>query len=132
MKVAWLPAFGLLILALPAPVQAQLSYMTNEDTITITGYSGAGAVTIPTNINGLTVTSVAADAFSGSSLTSVTIPASITSIGEGAFEYSALTSISIPGSVIDIGNDAFTECTSLTNATLANGVPGIGADLFAS
>jgi len=63
---------------------------------------------------------------------SVTIPATVTSIGQGAFEYSALTSINIPGSAIDIGSDAFTECTSLTNAAFANGVPSIGVDMFAS
>jgi hypothetical protein len=113
-------------------MQAQLEYTTNDGSITITGYSGGGAVTIPTNIDGLIVTSIAAEAFSGSSLTSVTIPPSVTTIGEGAFAYSGLTGITIPGSVIDIGSDAFAECTSLTNATLGNGVPSVGVDMFAS
>lgn len=123
---------GLLLLAVSTRAQGQLSYETNDGAITITGYTGGGALTIPTNINGFTVTSIAPGAFSGSSLTSITMGDSITSIGEGAFEYSALTSIVIPGSVIDIGSDAFTECTSLTNAVLANGVTGVGVDMFAS
>src|ERR1019366_359508 len=38
----------LLLLALPAAVQAQFTYTTNNGTITITGYTGTGgAVTIP-------------------------------------------------------------------------------------
>ena len=46
-------------LALPAAVQAQFTYTTNNGTITITGYTGSGgAVTIPGTINGLPVTSI--------------------------------------------------------------------------
>lgn len=61
-----LPIFlGLLLLAAPAVVQAQYTYTTNSDnTLTITGYSGPwGAVTIPTNIDGLRVTSIGSYAF---------------------------------------------------------------------
>lgn len=123
---------GLLLLAVSTRARAQLSYETNDGSITITGYTGGGAVTIPTNIDGFTVTGIAPGAFSGSGLTSITMGDSISSIGQGAFEYSALTSVLIPGSVIDIGSDAFTECTSLTNAVLANGVTGVGVDMFAS
>ena len=51
----------LLLLTLPAAVQAQYNYMTNNGTITITGYTGSsGAVTIPSTINGLPVTSIGA------------------------------------------------------------------------
>src|SRR5262245_20647853 len=47
----------LLVLALPAVVQAQFNYTTDNGTITITGYAGpGGAVTIPSTINGLPVT----------------------------------------------------------------------------
>ena len=132
MKDSWPLLVAVLIWAMPPTGQAQLSYMTNDGTIVITGYSGGGAVAIPSNINGLTVTGIAEDAFSGSSVTSVGIPGTVTTIGQGAFAYSALTCITIPGSVIDIGSDVFTECTGLTNATLALGVPGIAADMFAS
>jgi hypothetical protein len=48
-----------LMLALPALVQAQFNYMTNNGTITITGYTcPGGAVTIPSTINGLPVTCI--------------------------------------------------------------------------
>ena len=49
----------LLLLALPAAVQAQYSYATNNGTITITGYTGPGGdVTIPDRISDLPVTSI--------------------------------------------------------------------------
>ncbi len=85
-SASWL-LFCLRMLAEPAAIQAQLTYVINDGAITITGFSGSGAVTIPTNIDGLIVTSIAAEAFSGFSLTSVTIAGSVTAIGEGAFEY---------------------------------------------
>ena len=54
----------LLLLALPAAVQAQFTYTTNNGAITITGYTGpGGAVTIPSTINGLPVTSIGDQAF---------------------------------------------------------------------
>ena len=91
---------GFLVLAASA-AQAQYTYTTNADgvSITITGYTGAllgGAVTIPTNINNLLVTSIGMSAFKNANLTSVTIPNSVTSIGENAFGYCAsLTAIAV-------------------------------------
>jgi len=84
LKSAWLLISGLLTLALTPAAQGQLSYMTNDGVITITGYSGGGAVTIPTNINGLTVTGIGENAFSGSSVTSVWIPGTVTTIGRSS------------------------------------------------
>ena len=85
----------LLFLALPAVVQAQNAYSTNADgsiytystnadgSANIFDYEGPPwVVTIPTHINGLTVTSIGEDAFAfDNSLTSVTIPNSVTGIG---------------------------------------------------
>ena len=56
----------LLLLTLPAVVQAQdYTYTTNDDnTITITGYTGSGGdVTIPDTIDGFSVTSIGDDTF---------------------------------------------------------------------
>ena len=82
----------LLVLALPAVVQAQFTYSTNNGTVTIMGYTGpGGAVTIPETINGLLVTSIGDFAFYNGAaplpyiLTSVTIPNCVTSIGNDAF-----------------------------------------------
>jgi hypothetical protein len=77
----------LLLLALPAVVQAQFIYTINGSAITITGYNGpGGGVSIPSTIDGLPVTTIANHAFSSStSLTNVTIPDSVISIGIGPF-----------------------------------------------
>ena len=60
-----------------------------------------GALTIPSTLNGYSVTSIGPYAFSGcSGLTSVTIPDSVTSIGHSAFSgCSGLVEIIIPDSV---------------------------------
>jgi len=93
----------LLLLALPAVVQAQFTFTTNNGTITITGYTGSGGVvTIPDTTNGLPVTS----------------------IGDGAFYYCTnLTSVTIPTSITNIGDYAFDDCTSLSAITVATNNP---------
>src|ERR1035441_149376 len=123
MKATILALFGLLLLAAPAAVQAQFSYMTNDDhnTITITGYTGpGGAVTIPATITGLPVTSIADFAFyTCTSLTNVTIPNGVTNIGfEAFYDCTSLTSVTIPHSVTSIGGWAFQYCTNLVAITV--------------
>jgi len=108
-----------------AAVQAQFSYVTNQDTITITGYTGPGGeVIIPGSINDLPVTAIGDRAFYNSpGVTSITTPDSVTSVGDWAFAYCAqLDSIRMPGNVTAIGNHAFSHCTSLTN-DLSTGAP---------
>jgi hypothetical protein len=54
MNKAWFLPIALLLLAAPAPVRAQFSYITNSDgaSVTITGYTGSGgAVSIPASTN---------------------------------------------------------------------------------
>ena len=79
---------ALLLLALPADVQAQFTFTTNNDgTLTIAQYTGPGGdVTIPDTTNGLSVTIIGTNAFLYCrSLTNVTVPSSVTRIGEDAF-----------------------------------------------
>ena len=74
---------ALSLLTLPAVVQAQFNYSDNGDgTATITGYTGLGGdVTIPSTIDGLLVAAIGDRAFEYcTSLTNITIPASVTSI----------------------------------------------------
>ena len=72
---------------LPAVVQAQFTFTTNNGSLTLTGYTGSDrAVTIPAITNGLSVVSIGNCAFSSNSnLVSLTIPASITNFALPAF-----------------------------------------------
>ena len=112
---------GLLLLLLPAAVQAQYGYTTANGAVTITGYTGpGGAVAIPSAIDGLPVTGIGDNAFNSvASLTSVTIPASVTSIGGAAFAWcTSLISVTVPASVTNIGVSAFAYCYHLTAITV--------------
>ena len=107
----------------------------SDGTAEITDYTGSAAnLTIPSTIEGYTVTSIGDYAFSYcDSLTSVTIPDCVKSIGNSAF-YSCqnLVSVSIPDSVTSIGNSAFSYCDSLTSATIPDCVACIGDRTFNS
>jgi BspA type Leucine rich repeat region (6 copies) len=108
---------ALMLLALPAAVQAQFNFTTNNGTITITQYTGSGGdVTIPDTINGLRVTTIGDAAFYQiEDLTSVTIGTNVTTIADNAiFQCPSLTSVTIPGSVTNIGQGPFIDCQSLT------------------
>jgi BspA type Leucine rich repeat region (6 copies) len=118
------------LLALPAAVQAQFTYITNNGVITITGYTGGGTVNIPATINGLPVTSIGGGGFQNSGLTSVTIPDSITNIGDYVFSGTHLSNVTIPGNVTQIGFGAFYDCYNLASVTLNNGVTSIEDQAF--
>lgn len=118
------------LLALPAVVQAQFNYTTNDGAITITGYTGLGGnVTIPDTINGLSVTSIGDGAFYGDALTNVTIPNSVTGIGSSAFEDCPLTRVTIGNGVTIIGSAAFEGC-SILSLTIPDSVIVIGDYAF--
>ena len=111
---------AVLVLATPAAVQAQFSYTVTNQTVTITGYTGTSVVAIPSTINGLPVTSIGDYAFSGSSITAVTIPNSVINIGNFAFGYCfSLTNI-----MVDPLNSAFSSvdgcCSIITRRHLWN------------
>ena len=154
----WLLLQLLVQLLLPVAVQAQFLYVTNNGTLTITGYTGAGgAVTIPDTINDLPVINIGAYAFyNKSNLSSVTILGNVSSIGDKAFsrcweitiaalgnglinignwafhECASLVDITIPDTVISIGSDVFSHCGRLTNVVIGNGVILIGGSAFSS
>ena len=125
----------LLLLTLPAVVQAQFNYTTNNGTITITGYTGpGGAVTIPSTINGLPVTSIGDrcvlclhqpdqrhDPRQRHQHRGRCVPCC-----------TSLTSVTIGNSVTSIGDRRVRGCTSLTSVTIGNSVTSIGESAFLS
>ena len=132
MKFAWVKLL-VLGLALPAAVEAQFNYVTQNGAITITGYTGSGGVvTIPNTISSLPVTSIGNNAFSSiSSLASVVIGTNVSTIGDRAFySCTSLTIVTFPNSLTNIGNNAFNHCIKLANAMLPSGVTSIGSNVF--
>jgi hypothetical protein len=116
----------LLLLAPPAVVEAQFTYMTNNGTIIITGYTGpVGPVTIPSTINGQPVTAISPYAFVTRTM-STDVPPQIIWVGAG------LTRVTIPDSVTIIGNHAFYDCTNLTRVTIPGSVTNLAGEVFAA
>ena len=118
--------------------QAPFTFVTNLDnTVTITGFNGtlSGNVAIPDWIvvNGinLPVTKIGLTAFSGQSITSVTMGANLIHIGDGAFNVcSNLSSVIIGPNVVAIGVQAFGWCTNLTGIIIPDSVTSIGSGAF--
>ena len=111
-------------------VQAQFIFTTNNDgTLNIAQYTGTNStVIIPSITNGVSVTTIGANAFYGNTrLNTVTIGNGITSIGNGAFQScTVLGYVTIPSSVIYIGNYAFASGQSLTFYYFYGNSPTLG------
>ena len=130
------------------------AYKVNADssTVTITEFRGPVDpaktpapydITIPTELNGLTVTDLGDYSFAteenGSPLYdihhhnihSVTIPESVTSIGQSAFESCfSLDSLIIKDAATSIGESAFDGCSHLTTLSLGKNITTIGDYAF--
>lgn len=101
-------------------------FILSKDGETLLLYIGTGTTcTIPG-----TVKEIAANAFAGSSITSLTIPANVVKIGEGAFRNSNLTSVTInANSLEEIPAFAFFG-TSISEISLPSSVTYIGDYAF--
>ena len=98
-----------------------------DGTAEITSYTGSDTeITIPSEIDGVKVTSIGKRAVARKAVTSVVIPNTVTNIGAYAFNYcTALESITIPDSVETIGENAFSYCKKLTSVTVPSKVTRI-------
>jgi hypothetical protein len=76
-----------------------------------------------------TVTSIEDDAFTGTSLTSVTLPAKLEEIGDNAFEDLEIETISLPSTLKAIGDEAF-KGTAIESISIPASVETIGAGAF--
>ena len=146
--------------ALPgfALTSGDFEYKLVNDTVTIVKYNGGqSSVTVPSAIDGKTVTAIAKDAFKDKeSLANISIPDSVISIGENAFEGTAwynnkpnglvyigkvaykLKNTSLPWNsslpVLEgtkgIGDAAFINCETLTDIELPDSVENLGKATF--
>ena len=104
-----------------------------DETAEIRKYTGAAeALTIPSDLNGVKVTSIGKSAFYKClSFTSVIIPDSVISIGDSAFDRCHnLISVTIPDSVTSIEDNAFYACNRLSSITIPDSVIFIGKNPF--
>ncbi len=133
-----------------------LTYKNYGDYIEISDCDeSATKVEIPSEIDGVPVTSIGYEAFKYcydissviipdsiisisdfafhgcQSLKSIAIPESVTSIGNGAFCYcDLLESVSIPDSITIISDNLFRYCSSLTSITIPDSVTSIAFRAF--
>lgn len=106
----------------------------DDGTAEIITYNGsAETLTIPSKLDGYTVTSIGDSAFKErTSLTSVSIPSGVTSIKSWAFGCCRnLTNVNIPDSVTSIGDWAFGSC-NLSSLIFGKELKSIGQYAFIS
>lgn len=104
-----------------------------KGTASVVSYTGSDkAVKVPSEIDGLTVTSIGNNAFAdNTSIESVTIPATVVSVGTGCFKNCVmLKKAVIPFSVEVIGASAFENCMDLVTVSLNEGLTTIGVNAF--
>jgi len=109
-----------------------LTYVTTDGAITITGYLtgyavSSGDIIIPATINGSPVTTIGELAFANQpDLITVVLSNNVTSIGDRAFEdCSALTNVVIGQSVTNLGVGAFAYCPNLVQAIFQGNPPSV-------
>ena len=84
----------------------------------------SGTITIPSNVNGFSVTAIGASAFYGySNIQDIYLPNTIESIGHAAFQgCESLKSIELPETLKGIADYAFYHCYALTSITIPQNV----------
>jgi hypothetical protein len=111
-------------------IYADFRYIIEDGGIKILRYEGAGGtITIPSEIKGISVTTIGIHAFRETKLENVFIPDSVISIGDNAFRKNMLTNVDIPNSVKIIGNAAF-DTNQLNSIVIPNSVISVGISAF--
>lgn len=107
-------------------------FIINSSELMITQYSGEDKdVVIPSTYNNYTVTTIGTSAFTGTDITSVTMPDTITDIKDYAFSScTKLTSVNFSENLETVGDNAFYLCTSLENILIPASVKDLGMYTF--
>ena len=113
---------------------ADLTYAINYEEVSITDCktTAVGNLEIPSEIEGLPVTSIGNAAFrSCAKLTAISIPEGVKTIGDESFySCSQLAEVSMPNTVEFIGNSAFRYCGALASIQLPQSITSIGESVF--
>lgn len=93
-------------------------YSEEFDSYLVKSYVGSSTeILIPKQYAGKPVYAIAAGVFSGSSITSISLPDSLLEIGNACFQSSKLVSIDVPEGVTKIGEYMFANCNNFVSAT---------------
>ena len=116
------------------PVDTEFTFAVVDGNAVITGSPDAlsGAVILPDELSGYTVTAIGDEAFKDcAEVTAFFIPETVTSIGSYAFEgCTALSNATLPSSLKEINDGAFSYCSSLLSVTVPASVKEIGSCAF--
>jgi hypothetical protein len=115
------------------PEGGSLNFTVTGGKINITSSSDAiGDVTIPSQIGGYPVTSLANELFSGNAkITSATIPDSVTTVGTWTFwSCSSMTTVKLPAGLTAITDNMLDNCFVLSSVTIPSTVTSIGSHSF--
>jgi len=95
-------------------------------------YTGGPQLTLPEDIQGISVTAIADSCFRNcQDLAVIHLPQSLEAIGENAFQNcSALRGLDIPESVVFLGKGAFDGCSALEAVCISNKLQYIGTGAF--
>lgn len=136
-SVVFLVAFGWVVFCVQ-PIRGQQRsgdwiYTTDSNTATIIGYIGvSGAINVPLAVNGLPVTSLAANCFlSAQNITNVVISDSVTYIGDYAFsDCQNLATFQMGNSVVIMGYGVFINSHQLAAISLSTNLTSIPGQTF--
>ncbi|MBO5868907.1 MAG: leucine-rich repeat domain-containing protein, partial [Oscillospiraceae bacterium] len=107
-------------------------YTVSNGKATVVKYHYVGGdITIPSKLGGYSVTAIGARSFENAgSVLAVKIPDSVVTIEEYAFSGCSLTGVTIGNGVTEIKQFAFYNCPKLRTVTLGNSVGIIEGDVF--
>ena len=105
------------------------TYVNHGDSIEITGFNNSVSdVVIPSEIEGLPVTTISTGAFYLSAITSIEVPDTVTSIGEMAFlGCTSLKTVKLSTGVAKIEKNAFGSCSALQEVQVAKDNPNFSS-----
>lgn len=109
------------------------TYVTNgSGKLTITGFSGTnGTVYIPTTINGVTVSGIAANAFANSGISGIVLPDTITSVGTNVFAgCQNLVTASLGSGITNLSGNVFKNCPNLLSVFFDGNAPATDGTIF--